>query len=139
MIYITGDTHGEFKYRFNTENFPEQREMTKDDYVIICGDFGGVWDVGWEQELANEEEMQEGSDNLRAHDYTVDFIVTHCCSTSTQIILDEAIYTPDRETDYLEFIKNYANYKKWFFGHYHDNRNVSDKEILIYEQMIRIS
>lgn len=47
MIYITGDTHGEFKYRFNTENFPEQREMTKDDYVIICGDFGGVWDVGW--------------------------------------------------------------------------------------------
>ena len=60
MIYITGDTHGEFKYRFNTENFPEQREMTKDDYVIICGDFGGVWDVGWEQELANEEEMQDG-------------------------------------------------------------------------------
>ena len=43
------------------------------------------------------------------------------------------------ETDYLEFIKNYTNYKKWFFGHYHDNRNISDKEILIYEQMIRIS
>ena len=48
MIYVTGDTHGEFKGRFNTANFPEQREMTKDDYVIICGDFGGVWDVGWE-------------------------------------------------------------------------------------------
>lgn len=48
MIYITGDTHGGFGRRFNTTNFPEQREMTKDDYVIICGDFGGVWDVGWE-------------------------------------------------------------------------------------------
>ena len=48
MIYITGDTHAEFKHRFNMENFPEQKEMTKDDYVIICGDFGGVWDVGWE-------------------------------------------------------------------------------------------
>ena len=48
MIYITGDTHGEFKHRFNTENFPEQKEMSKDDYVLICGDFGGVWDVGWE-------------------------------------------------------------------------------------------
>ena len=45
MIYIIGDTHAEFKYRFNTENFPEQKEMTKDDFVIICGDFGGVWEV----------------------------------------------------------------------------------------------
>ena len=36
MIYITGDTHAEFKHRFNTENFPEQKEMTKDDYVWLC-------------------------------------------------------------------------------------------------------
>lgn len=40
MIYITGDTHAEFS-RFSTKRFPEQKEMTKDDYVIICGDFGG--------------------------------------------------------------------------------------------------
>ena len=93
----------------------------------------------WEQELANEDEMQEGRNNLRAHDYTVDYIVTHCCSSSTQVFLGGSMYKPDRETDYLEFIKNYANYKKWFFGHYHDNRNIYDKEILIYEQMIRIS
>ena len=252
MIYITGDTHADFKQRFNMDNFPEQREMTKDDYVIICGDFGGVWNVGqesknekhwldwfeersytllfvdgnhenfdrlnrypvkewhggkvhelrphvlhlmrgqvfeidekriftfggasshdvtggiletddpnfklkkkrldkeyepyrinhrswWEQELANEEEMEEGRNNLRKHDYTVDFIITHCCSSSTQVLLGGTMYKPDRETDYLEFIKNNVNYKKWFFGHYHDNRNIFDKEILIYEQMIRIS
>lgn len=53
-IYVTGDTHGAthcgshydvngFLHRFNTQNFPEQKEMTKDDFVIICGDFGGVW------------------------------------------------------------------------------------------------
>lgn len=43
MIYITGDTHRVFNNRFSTYAFPEQLEMTKDDYVIICGDFGGVW------------------------------------------------------------------------------------------------
>ena len=43
MIYVTGDCHGEFK-KFTTAAFPEQKEMTKDDIVIICGDFGGVWD-----------------------------------------------------------------------------------------------
>ena len=42
MIYITGDCHGNFE-RFNASIFPEQNEMTKDDCVIICGDFGGVW------------------------------------------------------------------------------------------------
>ena len=42
MIYVTGDCHADFT-RFNTKIFPEQYEMTKDDYVIICGDFGGVW------------------------------------------------------------------------------------------------
>ncbi len=43
MIYITGDTHSDFR-KFNTENFPEQMELDKEDYVIICGDFGGIWD-----------------------------------------------------------------------------------------------
>lgn len=252
MIFITGDTHADFRKRFNTEAFPEQRIMTKADYLIICGDFGGIWNVGWEskaekywldwfdsrnytllfvdgnhenfdrlngypvkewhggkvheirpsvlhlmrgqvfqiggkkfftfggasshdisggildteepdfakkkkyldkeyipyrinhltwweQELASETEMEEGRNNLRKHDYTVDYIITHCCSTGTQAVLaGDGDYLPDRETDYLEFIKNYANFRKWFFGHYHDNRNVSDKEILIYEQLLRI-
>lgn len=39
MIYVTGDLHGDFS-RLNAANCP-----AKDgDYVIICGDFGGVWD-----------------------------------------------------------------------------------------------
>ena len=42
MIYITGDTHSNFT-RFTEEKFPIQNEMTKNDYIIICGDFGGVW------------------------------------------------------------------------------------------------
>ena len=42
MIYITGDTHGDWVSRLNTDAFPEQKEMTKDDTVIICGDFG-IW------------------------------------------------------------------------------------------------
>ena len=41
-IYVTGDIHSE-PDRFNMENFPEQKELTRDDYMIICGDFGLVW------------------------------------------------------------------------------------------------
>ena len=42
MIYVTGDTHGNFE-RFRPEYFPEQAKLTKNDIVIIAGDFGGVW------------------------------------------------------------------------------------------------
>lgn len=43
MIYATGDCHHDF-HKFNTDMFPEQKHLTKNDYMIICGDFGGIWD-----------------------------------------------------------------------------------------------
>ena len=251
MIYITGDSHSHF-VRFNKENFPEQTEMSKDDHVIICGDFGGVWNVdeeckretwwmdwlegrsfttlfvdgnhenfdrlydypveewhsgkvhkvrpsvihlmrgqvykidgkkifafggasshdisggilepddpeykakkkeldqGWlpyrinhvswgEQELPSKAEMDEGLKNLSAHGNSVDFIVSHCCSSSTQVLLGGGMFTPDALTNYLEQIRQTVKFKKWFFGHYHDNKNVNAEEILLYEQVIRIS
>ena len=43
-IFLTGDTHCDYDWhKLNTTNFPEQKNLTKDDYVIITGDFGGVW------------------------------------------------------------------------------------------------
>lgn len=42
MIFATGDTHGDWMTRLNSRSFPEGVELTKDDYVIICGDFG-LW------------------------------------------------------------------------------------------------
>ncbi len=42
MIHITGDTHGNF-LRFGSRYFPAARTMSREDYVIICGDFG-IWD-----------------------------------------------------------------------------------------------
>lgn len=38
-VFITGDTHGDFT-RFKKDIFYEQAELTKEDCVIICGDFG---------------------------------------------------------------------------------------------------
>lgn len=42
-VFITGDTHRDFS-RFDKYYFPIQKELTKEDIVIILGDFGGVWD-----------------------------------------------------------------------------------------------
>lgn len=43
MIYVTGDTHGEIT-RFSSRRFKARDfRLTEGDYLIICGDFGGVW------------------------------------------------------------------------------------------------
>lgn len=39
MIFATGDCHGDFR-RFTMRHFPEQYAMDREDYIIICGDFG---------------------------------------------------------------------------------------------------
>lgn len=255
MIYVTGDCHGEFE-RFKTRIFPEQKNMTKDDFVIICGDFGGVWmkeetgeerhllnwldnksfttlfvdgnhenfdrleqypeklwnggrvheirpsvlhlmrgeifnisgfrfftfggaashdmDGGilepddpyfkikkkklerqrkffrvnhvswWERELPSEEEIRHARENLEKVGWNVDYIITHCAPTSVQnrvqkLIGAEDAYKTDMLTNFLEEVHARCAYKYWFFGHYHDERNVSEKDKLLYEQIVRIA
>ncbi|QHJ85021.1 MAG: hypothetical protein [Bacteriophage sp.] len=246
MIFVTGDCHGDYR-RFNMENFPEQKKLTKSDYVIIAGDFGywtpskeqdywldwlnkksfvtlfidgnhesfddleklpnkrwngdtvdvvadsilhlrrgSVFNIGgckiftfggarshdidggildrtdpefkikkkvldrsglpyrinhetwWEQEMPTGLQMFYGELQLSRNDTKVDYIITHCCSSSTQAQLSNGFYNPDALTDYFEKLKSIVDYKKWFFGHYHDNRTINEKEILLYEKIIRI-
>ena len=40
MIYITGDIHGDLS-RFSDKKI---KRLKKNDYLIICGDFGFIWD-----------------------------------------------------------------------------------------------
>ena len=43
MIYVTGDTHGEYDFGKLIKFAYAHPSLTKQDYVIIAGDFGGVW------------------------------------------------------------------------------------------------
>ena len=246
MVYITGDIHGNPFQRLNLENFPEGKTYTKEDYVIILGDFGLVWDdsamehscldwlenkpwttlfidgnhenydllnkfpieewgggrvqkirssvihllrgevydiggykflamggarshdiqdgileVGdprikiwkkddfklfrinhiswWEEEIPNEEERKNALKNLAENDYKVDYILTHEAPSSDVILMDHLLYHPDEYSKWLEMeIRQKVKYKKWFFGHYHLNLDVNEKETCLFERRIRI-
>jgi len=50
MIYVMDDTHVPYDVKKpNAKNFPEQKQMSKDDFLLICGDFGCIWDGGKEE------------------------------------------------------------------------------------------
>lgn len=43
-IFVTGDTHGSHSIRkLSSDKFEEGKALTKEDFVIIAGDFGLVW------------------------------------------------------------------------------------------------
>lgn len=43
-VFITGDMHGIIGVaRFKPDNFIEGMQLSKDDYVIVCGDFGLIF------------------------------------------------------------------------------------------------
>ena len=45
-IFITGDTHIPIDIKkLSTKNWEEQKNLTGDDYLIIAGDFGLLWDA----------------------------------------------------------------------------------------------
>lgn len=45
-FFLTGDTHGSHDInKLSYRNFNTARELTKDDYVCILGDFGCVWNL----------------------------------------------------------------------------------------------
>lgn len=47
MIYITGDLHGEIDiHKLRKNRWKEGQSLTKNDYLIICGDFGLIWYEG---------------------------------------------------------------------------------------------
>lgn len=44
MLYITGDIHCPVDvHKLNATNWPEQKGLSRDDYLIVCGDMGFVW------------------------------------------------------------------------------------------------
>ena len=96
----------------------------------------------WKEELPNEEELAEGIRNLEAAGNQVDYIITHCCSTGTQEVMNERYknsFEADVLTDYLEAIKGKVSYRHWFFGHYHANIKVDEKHTLLYTSIVSLS
>lgn len=93
----------------------------------------------WEEELPSQDEMDNGFINLQKENNKVDYIITHSPSTSELYLMGgKGLYQSDVLTNYLEEVKANTEYKRHFFGHMHVNKAINEKDICLYEQIIRI-
>ena len=87
----------------------------------------GLWHP---EEEPSEEEYNLAHENLKAHGYCTDYILTH-----------KYEQTPGQGTvcvDYqkfTKFIEDNVSYKKWYAGHCHRNRILDEKHIFIYDKL----
>ena len=66
------------------------------------------------------------------------YVITHCAPSSIVDILGNGGYVHDHLTDFLEEIRERAKFHYWLFGHYHDNRIIDNRFVLLWEQMVQV-
>ena len=93
----------------------------------------------WEQELPTQEEMGHGWDVLEDNNYKVDYIITHSPASNLLSAMGYGASRRDVLTKYLQEVINKVEYKKFIFGHLHEDRQLDQKHICLYDQIIRIT
>ena len=98
----------------------------------------------WEHELPTDAEMQEGRSNLSKVGYSVDYVISHCLSSSMQDKLERhygggpGLYERDILTDYFEELEGKLQYRLWFCGHYHVNLSLDEKHRILYKDIVSL-
>jgi len=91
------------------------------------------------QEEPTPEEVLEGVNSLIAHDYKVDYIITHEPPSSIKYCL--GLETSHRlECDaFFEQIKKNCTFKHWFCGKCHENKFIPPKFSVLFDEVVSLT
>ena len=98
----------------------------------------------WSDEIPSEEEFEHAEETLKAHNYTFDYILSHCCSNikQTQLLLKNGVTMSSIKSDTLvewfNDIEKVVNFKHWYFGHYHFDTDIDEKHTCLYNEIIEL-
>lgn len=98
----------------------------------------------WAREMPSRAEYEEGFANLARVGNKVDYIITHNAPNHIIDYIGSMHYNHDEITNYFEVISREVEFKWWYFGHHHEDRNFTisnnfDKNYsCIYNRVIKI-
>ena len=88
--------------------------------------------------MPSEEEKDHALQNLKAVNQRVDYIFTHEGPASAVAKLQTESFQSNPLSEFFEMIRLETEYCLWLFGHYHEDHRLSEREVLLYHQIIRI-
>lgn len=92
----------------------------------------------WPEEMPSEEDYKEGILNLNKHDYKVDYIITHAAPEETMNLFYPNHIDEKPLNNFLEWVRENTEYKHWWFGHLHDDRDLPRNQTLLWFQLRRM-
>lgn len=96
----------------------------------------------WAREMPSEDEYQLGLANLEKHHWKVDIVITHTCTYQSLEWIQQHYATEvvaDPMHDYFQHIQNRLDYQQWYFGHFHQDVQLPDRQRLLYNDLFVIS
>ena len=91
----------------------------------------------WPEELPSEEELSRADAALDGCGRLVDYVLTHCAPTLVQGRINPT-FLPDRLTEYLQHVRDTTAFHRWYFGHYHIDREYDDGFCALYDCVLPI-
>ena len=80
--------------------------------------------------------MDFGMKTLEENNFETDYIISHCCPQEVASAL--GFHGADVLTSYFNEVAHKTRFSKWFFGHYHGEKSVWGKFILLYDRIERV-
>ena len=97
------------------------------------------WINWWRAELPSFQEYETAINNLEKNNWKVDYVLTHCCSSSgAKELLQEKYNSADESLleAFFEGLTKNLTYDRWYCGHYHMNKNISNNTTVLYHKII---
>lgn len=92
----------------------------------------------WPQEMPSTAEYAEAEANLAAHNWCVDYVITHCCATRMlDALYDGDIWQgSDELTDWFDMLEHRLLFKHWYFGHHHRDMAIIPDHRALYRDIV---
>ncbi len=96
----------------------------------------------WKSELPTVEEFDEGMANLKRYGNKIDYIITHACGQralaypAIRALAGRKGGCP--EVKLLSAFEDTADFKHWYFGHFHTDARLSGKYTAIFDNVVEL-
>ena len=113
--------------------------------------FGGAYSIdkmsraegiSWfPEEIPSREEYEEGWKNLEKEDFQVDYILTHTAPRDVAAAMGYGELSDDEVElrQYLQRVADETEFQKWYFGHFHEDAEVEELFVCLYDEIVELS